>query len=354
MIDVEQDILGFTTEGEPVILYTLTNTSGARVKLINIGAAVVSIEVPDNKGKMRDVVLGYRVFDDYIRDTVAMGKTVGRCAGRIGFGKFTLDEKEYRLPLNSGNSHFNGGSNGFQTKVWGARVEGDDVVFSYQSPDGEEGYPNTLGVEVTYSWNDNSELRISYMGKPSGETIVNLTNSTYFNLNGECSGDILGHNLEIYADCFLPVKSNMLPTGEVRNVDGTAMDFRVSKAIGKDIEQEDSQLEIGNGYDHCWALRNWQPGVMMPNCKLYSPQSEIVVTVSSTQAGLYVYTANSLYGTGVSKCGKEHDIRQGVSLQCQNYPNAINNPNFPTVILREDEIYDEQIMFSFSIINKPK
>lgn len=346
---IEQDILGFSPNGDPVILYTLTNNKAAKVKLINIGAALVGVEVVDNSGKMRDVVLGYRMFEDYLRDPAALGKSIGRFANRIENGTFTLNGKIYRLAINNGKCHLHGGPTGFQSRVWGSRVEGEDVVFSYQSADKEENYPGELGVEVTYSWNDNCELLISFMAKTSEDTIVNLTNHTYFNLDGECSGDILNHTLTLNADKFLPVNKDMAPTGELREVAGGVMDFRAAKKIGRDIGQEDEQLEIGNGYDHCWVVNNWKPGDMLLNAKLYSENSGIAVTISSTQPGVQIYTGNYLLGTGISKCNKEHDNREGVAIECQNFPDAPNKPHFPTAVLKADEIYDEQIKFTFSV-----
>ncbi len=346
---VEQDILGFTPNAEPVILYTLTNQSGAKVKLINIGAAIVGIEVPDKTGKLRDVVLGYRMYEDYLRDPAALGKTVGRYANRIANGMFTLNGKQYRLAVNNGRNHLHGGPTGFQVRVWGARVEDESIVFSYQSAEGEENYPGSLGVEVTYSWSDTNELNIEYIATPSEDTIVNLTNHTYFNLNGEGSGEINSHYLTLNSDEFLPIDRNMIPTGEYRQVEATVMDFRNPKLIGQDIQANDEQLEIGNGYDHCWCIKNWQPGVMANAAKLYSPESGIAVSISTTQPGVQVYTGNYLFGTGVSKNGKEHDNRQGVAIECQNFPDSPNKENFPTPILLADEVYDEQIKFSFSV-----
>ncbi len=344
---VEQEILGFTSNSEPVILYTLTNSSQQNVKLLNIGASVVGIKVINNAEELTDVVLGYTTFDEYLRDPAALGKTVGRYANRIAQGKFSIGDKSYRLAVNNGRNHLHGGPTGFQTKVWGSRVEGNSVVFSYQSPEGEENYPGSLGVEVTYSWSEECQLLINFFAKPSEDTICNLTNHTYFNLNGESSGEILDHQLTIQADEFLPVDNNMIPTGEYRSVEGGLMDFRTAKSIGEDIDKQDEQLEIGNGYDHCWVVRDWKAGVMRPVAELYSPKSGIAVEIASTQPGVQIYTGNYLFGTGVSKCGVEHDNRQGVAIECQNFPDAPNKPNFPTALLRAEEIYDEQISFTF-------
>lgn len=345
---VEQEILGFTAEGEPVILYTITNSSESKVKLINIGAAIVSISIMDNNNQFRDVIAGYRTFDDYLRDSIGLGKTIGRYAGRIANGKFALNDNQYRLPINNGRNHFNGGTFGLQTKVWGSRVEGDEVVFSYQSPEGDEGYPGSLGVEVTYSWNDNNQLLISHIGIPTADTIANLTSNAFFNLNGESSGDIINHVLTLNANKFLPVDRNMIPTGEILDVI-KELDFTSAKEIGKDIEKNCDQLYFANGYDHNWVINNWESGIMSKNAELYSSESGIVLSVFSTHPSVNIYSGNNLYGAGISKCGKEHDNRQAIAIICQNFPDAPNNPHFPTSTLKADEIYDEQIMFSFSI-----
>lgn len=351
-MELEQEILGFTPNSEPVILYTLTAASGARVKLINIGAALVSVEVPDATGALRDVVLGYRTFDDYLRDPAAMGKTVGRYANRIAKGVFTLNDKQYRLPVNNGRNHLHGGPGGFQIKVWGSRVEDDAVVFSYQSADGEEGYPGELGVEVTYTWSETHELKIAYFARTSEDTLVNLTNHAYFNLDGEGAGTILDQELTLFADVYLPDDKFQIPTGEFAPVAGTPFDFRTAKPIGQEIEADDEQLVIGNGYDHCWVIRNSSPGALVPAARLFSPNSGIELTVATTQPGVQVYTGNYLYGTGCSKKGREHDNREGVAIECQNFPDAPNHPQFPTAVLRADQIYDEEIVYRFSVCKK--
>lgn len=349
MVDISQEILGFTSADEAVILYTMTNIHGAEVKLLNIGAAIVSVCVPDKEGNMRDVALGFKMFDKYIGDGAALGKSVGRYANRIAGGKFTLEGNTYTLATNNGPNHLHGGPTGFHNRVWTSRVETNRVVFNYVSVPGEEGYPAELGVEAVYDWSDDNELEVTYFGASDATTVVNLTNHVYFNLNGEGSGDILSHELKLYADKFLPTDQTQIPTGELECVKGTPMDFIEPKEIGKEINADYEPLKIGNGYDHCWAINNYKKGIMHSAAELYSKESGILLSISTTQPGVQVYTGNWLTGCGMSKVGKEHQNREGVAIECQNFPDAPNKPSFPSPILKKDEVYEEHIAFKFSV-----
>ncbi len=348
MVDISQEILGFTGSDEAVILYTMKNSVGSEVKLLNIGATIVSVVVPDKSGEMRDVVLGFTMFDKYIGDGAALGKSVGRYANRIAKGKFTLDGVEYDLAINNGANHLHGGPTGFQNRVWNSRVETDRVVFSYVSAPMEEGYPSELGVEVVYDFNDENELELTYFASTDGRTIVNLTNHVYFNLNGEGNGDILSHDLKLFADKYLPTDETQIPTGEFVEVESTPMDFREPKAIGRDIEADFEALKIGAGYDHSWQINNFEKGVAKPAAELYSAESGILLEVSTTHPGVHVYTGNWLTGCGISKVGKEHLNREGVAIECQNYADAPNKPMFPSPVISEGDVYEEHITFKFS------
>lgn len=348
MINIEQEILGFTASDEAVVLYTMTNSSGASVKLINIGAAIVSINVPDKDGAMRDVALGFKMFDKYIGDGAALGKSVGRFANRIAKGRFSLDGVEYTLATNNGVNHLHGGPTGFQNRVWTSRVETNRVVFGYVAAPGQEGYPAELGAEVVYDWSENNELELTYFASSNGKTIVNLTNHCYFNLNGEGNGDIHSHTLKLFADNYLPTDDTQIPTGDLAPVAGTPMDFTESKEIGKDIDADFEPLIIGHGYDHCWAINDYKKGVISPAAELYSAESGIKLYVSTSQPGIQVYTGNWLSGCGISKAGKEHQNREGVALECQNFPDAPNKPQFPSSVLNEGEVYEEHIIFRFT------
>ncbi len=348
MIDISQEALGFTASNEAVILYTMKNSSGAEVKLINIGAAIVSICVPDKDGKMRDVALGFKMFDKYVGDGAALGKSCGRFANRIAKGKFTLDGAEYSLAINNGPNALHGGPTGFMNRVWTSRVETNRVVFNYVSANGEEGYPSELGVEVVYDWSEDCELELTYFAQTDGATVLNLTNHCYFNLNGEGSGDVHSHTLKLNSDKFLPTDDTQIPTGELAPVAGTPMDFVAAKELGKDIDADYEPLLIGRGYDHCWALNDYKKGVMNFAAELYSAESGIKLTVSTTQPGIQVYTGNWLTGTGETKNGKEHENRGGVALECQHFPDSPNKPQFPSTVWRKGESFEEHNVFKCS------
>ena len=346
-MNIEQQILGFAPDGAAVILYEMVNVKGWRLKVINIGAAIASLEVPDRDGNMRDVVLGYRMFDNYINDPAAMCKSVGRYANRIARGRFSLDGKRYTLACNNGVNHLHGGPGGFQTKIWTSRVETDRVVFSYTSPDGEEGYPGELGCEVVYDFDDDGNIEITYFAGSDADTIVNLTNHVYFNLSGCESGSVLGHTLMLNASRYLPTDDTQIPTGELAPVEGTPMDFRTPKELGRDIDAEFEALKIGAGYDHCWALDNYKRDRENHAATLYSPESGIEVQIYTTQPGIQVYTGNWLKGSGTSKGGRPIESRDGVALECQNFPDAPNKLQFPSPLLKKGEVYEEHIIFRF-------
>lgn len=348
-MEIEQHILGFAQE-KAVVVYEMRNASGAMVRLINIGAAIVSIDVPDNEGKMRDVALGYKMFDTYLSESAAMGKSVGRYANRIAKGQFTLNGKEYTLAKNNGVNHLHGGPTGFQSRIWDARVETNRVVFSYVSAPGEEGYPGELGCEALYDWSDDNQLEITYFAASNdSDTIVNLTNHIYFNLNGEDSGSVLGHTLKLNAECYLPADETQIPTGELAKVEGTPMDFRAPKELGLDINADDKQIKIGSGFDHCFAIDGYSKGKLSAAAELYSPLSGICLNVYTTQPGIQVYTGNFLDGSGESKSGRMYKNRDGVALECQNFPNSPNVAHFPSPILRKDEVYEEHVIYKFSV-----
>lgn len=348
-MDIQQIIWGSTPEGEPIIRYTLTNTRGESVALTNYGAAIVAINVLDKNGAIGDVALGYPKWQDYISDGPAAGKSVGRCANRIAKGKFTLDGQEYRLAVNNGPNHLHGGPTGFMNRVWNARVEGDRVVFSYTSAAGEEGYPGELYVEACYDWDDRANLEITYYARTDAKTIVNLTNHVYFNLKGDGVGTIEDHILTLNASKWLPTDSTLIPTAEAPiSVEGTVMDFRAPHLIGERINTDCDAMKFGKGYDHCWAVEDWaKDGRVRPAAELYSPDSGRVVLVSTTQPGIQVYTGNWLEGAPTGKNGAYQD-RSAVAMECQAWPDAVNRPDFPSVVLEAGDTYKETIVYSFS------
>lgn len=351
-MEIRQQIWGMTPEGEAVILYTMTNSRGESVSMTNYGAAITAINVLDKNGAIGDVALGYGKWQDYISDGPAMGKSVGRYANRIARGKFTIGDKEYRLAINNGPNHLHGGPNGFQNRLWGARVEGNRVVFNYLSIAGEEGYPGELTVEVCYDFDDEANLVITYFARSEADTIVNLTNHAYFNLTGDGSGSIEDHSLKLYAQKWLPTDATQIPTGELADVAGTPMDFREASVIGSRIGDDFEALKIGNGYDHCWAIDGYTDGQkFLLAAELTSPVSGRTLTVRTTQPGVQIYTGNWLDGCPLGKTGAEYGDRHGVAIECQAFPDSPNKQNFPSVLLEKGKIYEEAIIYSFSTTN---
>ena len=377
---IEQDVWGFTPEGEVVVLYTLTNSSGASIGVTNLGAALVSVRVPDREGALADVVLGYADWRSYLADGPFMGKSVGRYANRIGGARFTLDGVEHLLAPNERGNQLHGGAATLANKIWEGRVEGqlstsrehggkthdaearkkvdsqsgsNRVVFSISSPDGEGGYPGNLVVEAAYHWNDEGELEIVYSAECDAPTVVNLTNHAYFNLAGEASGTgekggaVLGHLLQLNASTFIPTRPDNIPTGEILPVEGTPMDFREPKTLGRDIDADYSQLVDAAGYDRCWAIDGWRRNILGEAGRLTDPASGRRMTILTSQPGIQVYTGNFLQGSPVGKSGRRYANRDGVALECQGFPDAPNHPNFPSQTLRPGERYIQKIVYKF-------
>lgn len=337
-------------EGKDVKFYTFTNDNGASVTVSNLGAAIVSVCLPEKNGKMTDVVLGYKDPKSWLADGPCAGKVPGRFANRIAKGKFTLDEREYTLAVNNGPNALHGGPTGFQNHVWDGHVlpDASGVEMTYHAKDGEEGYPGNLTVKALYTWNDKCELTLRLTAETDAPTVVNLTNHAYFNLDGENSGTVLDHTLKLEASRWLPTDSTQIPTGELAPVKGTPMDFTEFKKIGKDINEEFEALKIGKGYDHCFVLDEGGKGKLVLAATLKGAKKGHTLEVYTTQPGLQVYTGNWLKGCPESKSGKEYEDYAGVALECQNFPDAPNKPEFPSSVLRPGETFDETIRFKFS------
>lgn len=331
-----------------ITLYTLTNASGASVTLSSLGAGIVSVIVPDRDGKMADVVLGYADPADYIADGPCAGKTPGRYANRIAKGHFSIGNKEYTLATNNGPNALHGGPEGFMNQIWQSEAAGNQVTFTYDSADGEEGYPGNLKAKVVYSWNDSNELTIDYSATCDAKTVVNLTNHAYFNLDGEGSGSILDHKLQLNASHYLPTDDTQIPTGEIAPVKDTPMDFTEAKEIGRDIKADFEPLHIGKGYDHCWVLDGWHKHTLMPAARLSSPRSGRVLEVFTTQPGAQVYTGNWLEGCPAGKDGHVYHDYDGVAIECQGFPDAPNKKDFPCQLLGPGETYNQTIVYRFN------
>jgi len=338
-------------KGGKLTIYTMTNASGAQVKLTDIGAAIIGVTVPDKAGKMKDVALGYRDLDDYFHDGPAMGKSIGRYANRIDVGKFKLNGKEYHLPINNGPNHIHGGPEGFANRVWDSKVDGDKVVFSIDSPDGDQGYPGHLKAEATFRWSDKNDLQITYKATTEAPTIVNLTNHAYFNLAGHDSGSVLGHKLTLLGSKYLPTTDSLIPKA-IAPVKGTPMDFMKAKTLGRDIDAPFEALKIGVGYDHSWMTEGFKAtGSLAARLRkiavLADPASGRKLLVYTTQPAAHLYTGNWLLGNPVSKSGYSYKNRDGVAIECQGAPDAPNQPKLPSQRLDPGQKYSQRIVFSF-------
>lgn len=344
----DKELWGRTPDGKEIFLYTLTNKSGAFVRLSSVGAGIVSIVVPDRDGKLADVVLGYPDPLDYIGDGPCAGKVPGRFANRIARGKFTLDGVEYSLPVNNGPNHLHGGPEGFQNQIWESRIQGDAVEFMYESVDGEAGYPGNLKVIARYEWGEDNALKLTLTAQTDKATVVNLTNHAYFNLNGEGNGDILGHELRLNAPTYLPTDDTLIPLGEADPVAGTPMDFLDSGKIGAGIKEDFPALKYGKGYDNCWLVSGWEPGQLQTAAELYAPESGRLLEVFTTQPAVQVYTGNWLSGCPRGKCGRSYFDYEGVAIECQHCPDSPNQPSYPSTVLRPGETLEEAIIWAFS------
>lgn len=344
-----KELWGKSTCGKEIYLYTLTNENGAYVQLSSVGAGIVSIVVPDKDGKLADVVLGYPEAASYFADGPCAGKVPGRYANRIALGKFSLDGVEYTLPVNNGPNHLHGGPDGFQNKVWESREADGGVEFLYYSEDGEMGYPGALKAVARYDWTEENELRLTLTAESDAPTVVNLTNHAYFNLNGEGNGDILGHVLRLNASEYLPTSDSLIPVGESEPVAGTPMDFVTDKVIGAEIKADFPALNYGKGYDNCWVIDGYEPGQIQEAAELYSPESGRVLNVYTTQPGVQIYTGNWLSGCPAGKNGHVYEDYTGVAIECQNFPDAPNKPDYPTAVLRPGEVYEQAIIFAFGV-----
>ena len=343
---------GKTPDGKDIKLYTLTNGNGIKVQLSDIGAGIVSIVTPDRNGQMDDIVLGYPDPLSYYGDGPCAGKVPGRFANHIANGRFKIDDKEYQLELNTGDGkhHLHGGSIGFANQKWASRINGESVVFTYLSADGEAGYPAELVAKVYYTLNDENELNIRLCAYSSDTTIVNLTNHTYFNLKGEGHGDILDHKLRLNASRYLPATNELITTGEMAPVADTPMDFTEGKLIGRDIHEQFDALVYGKGYDSCWVLDNLGKGKLNLAAELSHEGTGRMVQLYTTQPGIQVYTGNWLSGCPQGKNGHTYHDYEGVALECQALPDSPNKPNFPNTFLRTGEEYNETIIFKFSTL----
>jgi len=346
-----QASFGKTTDGQEITQYTLTN-AGITAKVIDYGAILTELHVPDAKGNVADVVLGFDNVKQYETESPYFGATTGRVANRIAKGKFTLDGKEYTLATNNAPNHLHGGIVGFNKKIWKAEtlktIEGPAVKFSYTSPDGEEGYPGNLAVEVTYTLTKDAELRVDYKATTDKATPINLTHHTYFNLAGQGNGTILKHELELTADHYTPVDATLIPTGNIAKVEGTVFDFRRPAPIGGRIHllKGDAATKDPGGYDLNYVLNN-QTGNVALAAKLHDPSTGRIMEIWTDEPGIQFYTGNFLDGSLTGKAGKVYQKHFGLCLETQHYPDSINQPKFPSTVLKPGETYTQTCVHKF-------
>jgi len=347
--DITKQAFGMTANQEPVELYTLT-TNKLEARIMTYGGILVSLRAPDRNGKLGDIVLGYETLDGYIKNNPYFGAIIGRYGNRIGKGQFSLNHKQYSLPKNNGENTLHGGIKGFDKVIWKAAEvktrNGVALKLTYTSKDGEEGFPGNLSASVIYTLTDNNELRIDYSATTDKTTVVNLTHHSYFNLAGE--GSILQHELMINANRFTPVDAGLIPTGELRSVKGTPMDFTKSTVIGARIDQQYEQLTLGKGYDHNWVLNN-RTGRLALAARAYEPGTGRVLEVLTTEPGLQFYSGNFLDGTITGKGGQVYKQRYGFCLETQHFPDSPNKPRFPSTVLKPGQTYKSRTVYKFSV-----
>ena len=344
---------GTTPDGKQATVYTLTNASGMEVRVTDYGGVILSISVPDREGTVEDVTLGFDELEPYTTgESPYFGALIGRYGNRIADGRFSLDGQTYTLATNNGPNSLHGGERGFDKRLWNAEPFETDstagLVLTRTSPDGEEGYPGALDVTVTYTLTDGDALVFDYEATTDEATPVNLTQHTYFNLAGP-GGDILGHELTLNAGAFTPVDSTLIPTGELRAVEGTPFDFRQPHPIGERIGSDDEQIRYGGGYDHNWVLDREGTDGLAEAARLYDPESGRVMEILTTEPGIQFYSGNFLDGSLTGKGGAVYDYRTGLALETQHFPDSPNQPDFPSTILRPGETYRSQTVYRFSV-----
>ena len=343
---------GVLPSGDSVHVFSLVNANGIELRALDYGAIIVSLRTPDRNGTLGDIVLGFDTLDGYVKSSPYFGAVAGRYANRIAKGRFTLDGTTYHLAINNGPNSLHGGLKGFDKVVWRAEARRDSsgaaIVFRYTSKDGEEGYPGTLNVQVTYTLTDRNELAIDYLATTDKATPVNLTQHSYFNLAGDGSGDVLGHVLTIDADRFIPIDSTSIPTGVVRPVAGTAFDLRKGVPIGAHIDEPDEQLKNAHGYDHTFVINRSGPGLVHA-ARVVEPVSGRTLDVATTEPGVQLYTGNFLDGTFAGKGGHVYNRRGAFCLETQHFPDSPNQPAFPSTILRPGAEYRSRTVYTFGV-----
>lgn len=347
---LQADSFKTTIDNKAVELYTLANAKNAEAKFTNYGGRLVSLLIPDQKGNFVDVVVGLNSTKAYENATEPyFGATIGRYGNRIAKGKFKIDGNQYTLFANNGPNTLHGGKKGFQYVVWDAKQPNKNTLeLSYLAKDMEEGFPGNLKVKVTYTLTDDNELRMEYEATTDKNTVINLTNHAFFNLNGEGSGDILKHSLQVFGDNYLPVDSTLIPTGKIETVAGTPFDFRQAYEIGARINDKNEQLTFGKGYDHNYVLNKTKALGMYHAAKIKGDKSGIVMDVYTQEPGLQFYSGNFMQSKNTFKTGAKDDFRTAFCLETQHFPDSPNQPNFPSTLLKPGQVYHTVSIYKFS------
>ncbi len=348
---ITKEDFGLSADGVPVYLFTLNNDNGMQARITNYGGALQSLLTEDKNGRFEDVVLGYDSLKDYEADQFYIGGIIGRHANRIAGGKFILNGGFYRLPINNGPNHLHGGIKGFNKVVWDVGAideEKAQLTMHYLSGDGEEGYPGYLDVEVTFTLTEDNALGIDYLAVTDQPTVCNLTHHDYFNLSGNFRTNILDHLLWIHADRFTPLNENHIPTGEIVPVKNTPLDFTVPKVIGEHIETDDLQLKQGQGYDHNLCLNDYD-GALRWQASLHDPRSGRILRLYTSAPGVQLYSGNFLDGSARGKGGKYYAKHDGLCLETQHYPDAPNQPGFPSTVLNPGQVYQSTTVYEFAV-----
>jgi len=350
---IKKERFGKTSDGKPVHLYRLTNTNNMSAGILDYGGIVVSLKVPGNNGSCTDVVLGFDSVQGYENNNLYFGCIVGRFANRIANARFLLNDNEYKLAQNIKPNHLHGGTRGFDKVIWAAKeisdTQGTGLRLSYLSLDGEEGYPGNLAVKVTYRLTDANELHIEYFAETDQDTVVNLTNHSYFNLSGHDSGDILNHVLTIHAEEFTATDARSIPTGEIKSLANTPLDFRDPVPVGDRIHDQYDALKYGNGYDTNYVLNNAQ-GMLIKAAEVFDPKSGLSMEALTTQPGVQFYTGNYIECNTPGKGGQTtYQKRSGLCLETQHYPDSPNQPHFPSVVLKPEDSYRHKTVYRFKI-----
>lgn len=349
MSTIQKSTFGTLPNGQIADLYTLKNNNGMEVRITNYGGIITYLTAPDTKGKFENVILKLESLDAYVKGHPFFGALVGRFGNRIAKGKFTLDGKEYSLFINNGENALHGGQKGFDKVLWTAKpIEGAEpkLELTYLSKDMEEGYPGNLSVKVTYTLKSNNALSIAYEATTDKPTVLNLTNHTYFNLTANPQNKITAHQIKLNASRFLPIDKGLIPTGELKDVKGSAFDFTTMHAIGQRIDADEEQIKFGNGYDHCWVfdkpLKKFDQVV-----EVYEPTSGRKMKMFTDQPATQFYTGNFLNGSVEGLPGQFFQQRSGFCLETQHFPDSPNKPNFPTTVLRPGEKYETKTEYVF-------